>query len=442
MKPKPSKKIAALFISIIMLITQICYPVTVNAIGTEDKISVDSFFSTSLDAQKIFASKKIIRSDELSENHVFNDGLSIIVGYNINIDAIKMEATENYSSSIIDQQKSVLLQSQSKAIGYDDISNTYMIMCMKNGERYDFEYISVTYAPDVSIDVINKFINYKTSTESIDIYAKNFICDQITNNTSAYNDTLSNSTRASSYTRVVATQRDTNYYIANYTTYDGAVYPLMVFKNDITYQATLVANELEDQDLYVIVAYVNITPGNSISSSEAEELSNTTGLCNTSYRNAIVVQGVRTIFENMFPEHDYYISMSPNNSLSDANGQSITVSLGLPPAVSVSYDLSFNTASTVSMSTSFDADGQCQVQFEGTLNALDNIIYNPCLSTEPFSYTAGVYLSSGGNILYTSVATDILFYFQYPGEDSAVWAGSAREFYYENTEFSEEAPIE
>ena len=216
----------------------------------------------------------------------------------------------------------------------------------------------------------------------------------------------------------------------------------MVFKKDITYQATLVANELEAEDLYVIVAYVNITPGNSISSSEAEQLANTTGLYNSSYSNAIVVQGVRTIFENMFPEYDYYISMSPNNSLSDANGQSITVSLGLPPSVSVSYDLSFSTASTVSMETSFDADGQCKVQFEGTLSFWDNIFLNPCLSTDPFSYTAGVYLSSGGNVLYTSAATDVLFYFQYPGEDSAVWAGSARELYYNNTEFSEEIPTE
>lgn len=105
MIPKSSKKHIALCISLILLLSQICHPVTVYATGTEDKTTVDNVFSASSEAQKIFASKKIIKADELSKDHVFNNGLSIIVGNNIDVNVIKAKTTDNYSSSVIDQQK-------------------------------------------------------------------------------------------------------------------------------------------------------------------------------------------------------------------------------------------------------------------------------------------------------------------------------------------------
>lgn len=424
------RKLLAGLLSFAMLITIPC----VNVSATNN-LSADSdvFFNTSQSAQRIYEGAKLIPySEAVSSQFDFQNGLTIIYGNNITLTAISFDDnTKEIVSEIEASSKGNTASLEQKNEDIETYNNTYMVLCMKQDDRVDIEYVSVTYEANVNIEKVETFIAAELTEAAIDARAKAFACEQVQNSTSAYNAIITDNQRSGSTTQVVVNVRDTNYYIANYTTNTGSIYPLMIYKKNITYQAMLVGNDLDD-DLYVIMAFVYVTPGNDISSFTAAEYASMSAseIYNDTYSNAIAVKGIKTEFFNLNPNKDYFIDMSPKKSINNVNEETISISLGYPASVSLSFDVVTNTASKINMTTSFDAAGTCTVKFEAFKRFLS--FTNPCLSTEQFTYTAGVYMCSGGNVLSTKVGTSVLYYFQNAGADSAIWAGSARTLTYTN----------
>lgn len=387
----------------------------------------DSISTYSTQVQQLFQNANFVEySHSSTQQYEIGSGITVIYGRNLDISRISTGVNHAEVMECSDVA-SVKENSMSDQLS-DEQKETYMAIYMNNNDKIDVQYVSVSYDSNVSDEVVDNFINTDLLEASRYARTQEFINNQLGNLSSAYHVGTTASTRASSTTRVVLNVVDTNYYIATYVTTSGGEYPLLIYRKDITYQATIVANELED-DLYIIVAYVYVTPGTNITSFTSAELSAVDGanLYNRTYGNAIAVKGIRTIFENMYPDMDRYISMSPSSSLTNINNKTISVSLGVPISFSVSFDVITDSLSRIDMDTTFDAYGQCVVKFEAF-----STLFSPCISTEQFSYTAGVYMSSGANVLSTSVATDVLYYFQPSGSSSAVWAGSARNLYYEN----------
>ena len=411
---KSKRHIIAMFLTLVLVVT--CSTSFQGASASNDTITTSAEIRQ---LTKIYESVKFVEYDELiSKGAKIDDGMTVIYGNNI-------DTRKLFPASDTENAQGTKTHNLAEP---DPMQNTYMAICMKHGGRVDVQYVSVSRGDCVDSACIDAFINSQLAENNLSGRINRFISDQITDSTSAYNSgTIS--TQASPSTRVVLNVKDTNYHIDNYVLASGRAYPLLMYRKDITYQALLVANELED-DLYVVVAFVNVTPGTKISSFTQDELNSIEGasLYNRTYGNAIAIKGIRTIFEDKFPDVDYFIHMSPNSGLTNVNNKTISVSLGLPPSVSVSFDVVTDSLSRIDMTTSFEARGKCTVQFE----AFKILVGSPCISTDPFSYTAGVYMYSGGNVLYTTAATDILYYFQPSGPDSAVWSGSLRELYYEN----------
>lgn len=393
--------------------------------GAEAPSDSNSTYSTQ--ARQLFQNANFVEySHSFTQQYEVGSGITVIYGRNLDISRISAGA--NYDDVMkCSDVASVKDNSVSDQLS-DDQRETYMAIYMNGNDKIDVQYVSLSYDSSVSEEVIDNFINTDLSEASLYARTQEFIGNQLDNLSSAYNVGMTASARASSTTRVVLNVVDTNYYIDTYVTTSGGTYPLLIYRKDVTYQATIVANELDD-DLYIIVAYVHVIPGTNITSFTSAELNAVDGayLYNRTYGNAIAVKGIRTIFENMYPDMDRYISMSPSSNLTDVNNKTISVSLGIPLSFSVSFDIISDSLSRIDMDTTFDAYGQCVVKFEAFSTS-----FSPCISTEQFSYTAGVYMSSGAGILSTSVATDVLYYFQPSGSSSAIWAGSARNLYYEN----------
>ena len=424
------RKLLAGLLTFALLITIPC----INVSATND-MSADSnvFFSTSQSAQNIYKGAEIISYSEASSSQFeFQNGLTIIFGNNISLTTLSFDDdTKEIVSEISASAKENTTSIEQNVESIKTNNNTYMVLCMKQDERMDVEYVSVTYEENVNIENVETFIAAELTEDAIEARAKAFACEQVKDSASAYNALMTDNQRSGSTTQVVVNVRDTNYYIGNYTTNTGSTYPLMIYKKNITYQAMLVGNDLDD-DLYVIMAFVYVTPGNDISSFTAAEYASMSAseIYNDTYSNAIAIKGIKTEFFNLNPSKDYFIDMSPKNSINDVNEETISISLGYPASVSLSFDVVTNTASKINMTTSFDEAGTCTVQFEAFKRFLS--FTNPCLSTEQFTYTSGVYMCSGGNVLSTKVGTSVLFYFQNAGADSAIWAGSARTLTYTN----------
>lgn len=420
------KKIVIIILMLSVLMSSL--QISSSALNIEDGLVANERIQESYEAYQLYSDRTIIScQDFVSKKMSLEDGVTVIYGKNIDVYAGKLFNQTQFKSC----EKNILHDAVNNPNAFNCSTEciTYMLICMKQDNIIDAEYVSVTYEKDVDINVINAFIECETEAYAIDARVMNFICDYVSGGLFANNLDNSNNARASSLTTTVQTLRDTNYYIANYTTNTGSVYPLMIYKKEITYVAQLQANELPEDDLYIIMAYVTVIPGNDISSLEAAEYAsiNRSEIYNSTYGNAIALKSIRTIFENLFPDMDYYINMSPRGSLTDVAGRTLSISLGLPPSISVEVLLDFVSDSQIDMTTEFDPYGKCVVQFDSS-----HSILSENLSTEMFNYTAGVYMYSGSTTLSTRVATDIMYYFQPYQSHSAVWSGSAREFYYEN----------
>lgn len=431
------KRIVALLVSITVLLGQLSFMALADSTiyMSEDEALLMA------DAKDLYEKCHFLLYDDLAKNPIcLEDGLTVILGREISLNNIFED--KGLASNINSFRESSLNNtSEKEKTVYCD---TYMVLLMKNGKRIDVNYVSVEYESDVNIETIDKFVAAEHSAYAIESRVKEFINTQITTEASAYNSidnaTDGTTSRQSAATQVVLSVRDTGYYVANYVTtgtslIPSASYPVMIYKKDITYQAISVANSLPDSELYVIYAFVNVTPGNCLDSvSAAENTSlNAADLYNTQYKNAISIKAVKTSFENMYPQYDYFIDMSPRNSLSDVEGLTIPVSLGVPSSISTTFNVVVASEPRTDMTVVFDPDGTSSVKFEAyKVNSLFPI--EPCMITEPFSYKAGVYMESGGQVLSMNVATTIKYYFINKGENAAIWAGSEREMYYDSRE--------
>ncbi|MCD7747290.1 MAG: hypothetical protein LUI61_03000 [Firmicutes bacterium] len=424
-------------------------------------------FEESKTAQEIYASSNFIPSDELDADFEFSDGLTVIYGSNLSVKDIFIK--KSYDEIVSEKDAAAESESSDQSSGEDELTNeeyqeidnfygytasestgsvdseetddnaeeietnassetnTFIIMCLQSGGKRDIEYVSVSYEDDVDIAVINGFVEGNLESEALSTCTKDFICEKLGSANSVYNSG-STELSATSTTSLVMTLKDTNYYIANYTPSSSSTsYPLMIYKKNIIYNANIIANKLTDANTYVLTSYVTVTPGNAISTSEANGYASRTDLKNSTYKNAIIVKGVKSYYENLFPNQDYYITMSPMENKTNVNGMTFTVSTGAPGISSASFVADFETGAKVNMDYSFDSTGTSYVKFEGYKNG----IYSACLSTEQFSFITSVYLYSGYDILYTNVGTNILYYFQGTDPSAAKWAGTPREFYYE-----------
>lgn len=438
MKQLMVRRIIPFFISFIMLFGQTSFFVLADDFH---KIEYDVLLSE--EAEQLYKDCQMISYDKLKDNSFdLAEGVSVIYGKNISLSNIlKDKELALNISNVKSNSKNTATPCYEAAY-----SNTYMVIFMKNGKRIDANFVSVEYACDVSVETIDRFVNAELSKDTMDYRVKSFINDQVSIATSAYNYSIIQeennvAENRANTTQVVLNVRDEGYYIANYvpnatSTLPSASYPVMIYKKNITYQAISVADVVEDSEFYVIVAFVTVIPGNDMSSFTAAEYASMSAanLYNNEYANAISIKAIKTSFENLFPEYDYFIDMSPKNGLSDAEGLTVPVSLGIPPSVSTSFNINVCAGPTVDMDVVFNPYGVSSIKFEAYKNWNLFFPIEACLITEPFSYTAGVYMQSGGYVLYMNVATEIKYYFVNAGEDSAVWVGSESEMYYENYE--------
>ena len=419
MKTKLKKSLS--FIMVVMIVLS-CVTIYSSAAATNEDQFV-MLFNTSDEAQELYDNVNIISCDSDSKKQIsLEEGITVICGRNLNTALIGSNDTKEYG----------LTEQLCKTAytGEDAISETYMAIGIKQDDCTQIEYISVTYESDVSKEKIDEFVNAELESENVDRRIRQFIYKQVTNEESIYND-KANSVRSSEQTMRVATAIDTNYYIANYTTNTGSVFPLMIYKKNITYDAYIEAGALSD-DRYYIVSRVRVTPGNDISSFDAAEIAslNASDLYNDTYSNAIAIKGVRTDFVNLNSSTDSFIALHPERSVNDVNEETISISVGLPASVSLSFDVVTNTASKINLETDFSASGTSTVKFEAVKRFLQ--FTNPCLSTEEFHYNAVIYMGTTRSVMTTEVGTSVLYYFQNAGPNNAIWAGSARTLTYNN----------
>ncbi len=453
----------ALVLIMVFVCTTAMFILADEETGTEEANASDTgiVFEENETAQAIYASSSFIPSDELDADFEPSDGLTVIYGSNLSVEDIFTkksydevlslkkevcgaaesdtdtcyvydEATDSYVYYEDDAQTG---QSGADTTGSDDgtdddcvtpESNTFIVMCMQNGKRRDVEYVSVSYEDSVDISVIDALVASYLADDMLTSRVKDFICEQVGTVDSAYYGTLSTSASST----IVMQLRDTNYHIANYTV-SSTSYPVMVYKKNITYRAALVSNTLEDCDPYIISASVTITPGSDITSSEAAEYSSlsASGIYNDKYSSKVRILAAKTYYENLFPDQDYYVSMSPMSSITDVNGRTFTISLS-PGGVSLSFDLNLSTSATVNLVTDFEPEGTSYVMFVAEKGLL---VSYPTISEEKFSYNSAVDFSSGYSTLYTNVGTNIKYYFKGTDPDTVTtWWGTTKEFYYEN----------
>lgn len=306
----------------------------------------------------------------------------------------------------------------------------------------DVEYVSVIYEDDVNPDNVDRFVSSQLSKANIEKSVLEFLDDQIKTSNSALNR-LENKTEATqiksmgsnTYSTTAAILpyvavriRDTSHYIANYT-YLWYEYPVMIYKNNITYEAIFIPDGLEDDNSYFIIAYAYITPGNAISSSAAE------GIYNDTFGEKIIVCGAKTQFFNEWPElGDYFITMSPmNNGLStrDINGRDVSFKLATDlEEISLEFNISApDEDSIINMTTHFDAEDITYVEFLAEQEVLFSKTY-VAIAEDTFYYTAGVYMNSSTHILDTKVGTGIYFCFENKIE-TLRFAGLSNDIYYE-----------
>lgn len=419
MMKRPTRMLTMILVFAIIA-SYICMPVQAY-----DKLSLSDqeVIASSKKAINVYNSRTFVSYEELmAKKWIIGDGLTIIYGNNIELDVAKVFGTSENLSNVNEYQNKDENISTNKPV----LTNTYVVIVLKQGKRIDFEYISVTYDVGISTNLVNGFIETEVSVKNLESKVSSFLRKQVDNETSALY--YAPDKRSTASATVVQTIADTNYYITNYNTWTGGSYPVIVYKKDITYTALAINYQYEDGDKYFIIADVTFTPGNAYDLLE-NEINNydTLGVYNDVYDDAISIRAIRSIFENINPNSDRIIQISPSSNMNDINGKRIYISLGTDAVLSNSFVINSTSLSTLYMSSVHNEFGQSMVMFEGR-----RVTGPDCLCFERIGYRVGVYMSCATNVLSTRVATDISYFFQYPGESSANWVGSAREFYYVN----------
>lgn len=411
------------------------------ALKSEEEISLSMDVSLQTYEDAVFMSEA-----EFLRSRAALDGITVVYGSNLDVDAINErlygsisvekegsawkneldsvydEATGKYlpndrfSDIPLDNITTVEDDDTDDAVFADEKENVYIAIISRENGRTIKSYVSVIYESDVSEEVIEKFVEADTTEAALDNYLKDELNRRV--QISGVPATL----LASSSRIVDETVRNASS-IANYTV-SSNVYPVMVYKYKSVYTSILIENELKDRDRYILHASAYITPGNAISSSEAD------GIYNNKYKNAIVVCAGKVFFENKYPEMDYYVDMTPKvKSDNITNVSSISLDFSLSAfGLAASIPISFETGGKVASSYKFTMEDQCYYMFEGTSN-----LYRKCLSTEPFLIASAVSFSSGYNQLYTTFGTHVKYHFG-ASASNCTWSGRAIDVYYENND--------
>ncbi len=412
------------------------------ALKAEEEITLSMDVSNTTYESAVFMSES-----EFLRSRASLDGITVVYGSNLDVDAINERlygsisvekegsAWKNELDSVYDETTGKYLSNdQFSDISLDNVTiveddddtddvvfadekeNVYIAIISQENGRTIKSYVSVIYESDVSEEVIEKFVEADTTEAALDNYLKDELNRRV--QISRVPATL----MASSSRIVDETVRNASA-IANYTV-SSNVYPVMVYKYKSVYTSILIENELKDRDRYILHASAYITPGNAISSSEAE------GIYNNKYKNAIVVCAGKVFFENKYPEMDYYVDMTPKvTSDNITNVSSISLDFSLSAfGLAASIPISFETGGKVASSYKFTMEDQCYYMFEGTSN-----LYRKCLSTEPFLIASAVSFSSGYNQLYTTFGTHVKYHFG-ASASNCTWSGRAIDVYYENND--------
>lgn len=412
------------------------------ALKAEEEITLSMDVSNTTYESAVFMSES-----EFLRSRASLDGITVVYGSNLDVDAINERlygsisvekegsAWKNELDSVYDEATGKYLPNdQFSDISLDNITtveddddtddvvfadekeNVYIAIISQENGRTIKSYVSVIYESDVSEEVIEKFVEADTTDAALDNYLKDELNRRV--QISGVPATL-----ASSSSRIVDETVRNASAIANYTV-SSNVYPVMVYKYKSVYTSILVANELKDRDRYILHASAYITPGNAISSSEAD------GIYNNKYKNAIVVCAGKVFFENKYPEMDYYVDMTPKvTSDNITNVSSISLDFSLSAfGLAASIPINFETGGKVASSYKFTMEDQCYYMFEGTSN-----LYRKCLSTEPFLIASAVSFSSGYSQLYTTFGTHVKYHFG-ASASNCTWSGRAIDVYYENND--------
>ncbi len=350
-----------------------------------------------------------------SDEQELEDGLTVLYGSDLDVSTIskfvKKPLTKNKADYI----------ALDAVIPQDEYTNVYMVMRLVYGGLMDVKIISVSYSEEVDLGVIERFVKTQIEESARTQKVKAFINDAATDVRSVLHRAKTAVASRSSTSSPCVRVYDQNQYIDNYIPL-VLPYPVIVYQKDITYEAIYIPDSIEDSDSYIIVAYVYVTPGNQIASPTKE-------IYNDKYGDRVKIRGAKTEFHNLFPDDcDKFITMSPNNGMPDVNGENLDCKISYNgEEVAIEFSLTSPDPATISMDTFFDSDGVSYVEFMASSNKR--------MADKQFFYATAMYMESGGDILYTRVATGITYRFnQYGGaayESDDRFTGSGRDIYYE-----------
>ena len=372
-------------------------------------------------AKKIYKNAKYISKEQFQNQDTIDldDGLTVIYGANIDICRAQTKLNKQVQKDKADAKSEKI----EKKTNTETNSETYMIFYMKDQGKVDIKYFSVSFADDVDSETIDKFIQLKLSEKNIDSEVKAFLNMQLEDQQSAIN----RSTRSGYITGGYPCPRvyDYGYYIANYRALLGD-YPVVVFLKDVIYEPIYIPDLIENSDTYYIVAFVNITPGNAISSSGYEEV-----VYNDRYGDKIIIRGSKSEFHNLFPEvGDRFIQMKPGSSMDNVEGESIDVSLSYDGSeLDLGFQINSPNNAKVVMTTYFSSIGISYVNFLTTNHILNNKMR---IADEQYSYCVVMYMESATNVLYTRAATGV--YYAFTNNTDPILAGNGMDIYFEREE--------
>ena len=459
---KKAIKTTSLFL-IFALVIGIVGILNINAASVEWASMTDMKIELVKEGKTLFDTAMFINYEENMHFDELQDGVTVIYGHDIDVDAVekqllgldrsslKAEKTKNltdlteygYDSPVgsdgnLVQDYNEEFEKKHPAEEFKDIAAiddnkltsepvveskeiVYIAIYNKIGERVDRKYICIDYDINVDMSAIETFINYDLSNIAVENYAKQFINNQISDETSAFNAAISGETSimSSESSKLVDSAEKKSCYISNIKL-NGNEYPLMVYKATCEYYTFLEANDLTKGVPYQLITRMTVTPGNMIPSSEHD------GIYNDRYKNQIVILGARNQLKNIYPDGDVVNNIQPALTDSDVNGRYFPINS--VTGKNYGFNLDCDTSGKVSMTYSLNPKGTSFVEIEGHSTLLTRAV----LSTSTFILGTEGGILSENVILNTKFGSQVKYYFQSYGEDSAVWAGSEYEVYYVN----------
>ena len=127
----------------------------------------------------LFESANIIRYAENMQLDELEEGVTVIYGSDIDVDAVEKQLFGIDKKELKRQRGKASADTVEPESDDTDVVPTveiaYILMYYKYGDSVEREYVSSTYSADVDRAVIDKFIDYDTSDIAIKNYTKQFI---------------------------------------------------------------------------------------------------------------------------------------------------------------------------------------------------------------------------------------------------------------------------